>query len=155
MSNKLDIATEMQALDNKDRDFFDSLTEQEQAKFSPFVLLRWASCVNTNNLELEKYYLLSTNQQANRYFWAASKHKKLQWLLLTTISPGMGTYRHDYIRFNNSKPKNRKAQLLTELFPDIKTSDAEFLSTMVSDEEIQQRLEELGYDHKQIKEAMK
>lgn len=154
-SDKLSIWNEMKQLDQKNRGFYDELTESEQKKFSPFVLLRWASCVGGNNLELQKYYLISTNEQANKNFFSATKHKKLQWLLLTTISPGMGTHKHEWIPFAGKQPRNKRAQLLVQLFPDMKTSDAERLSGLIPDAEIKARLEQLGWEDKKIKEALK
>lgn len=154
-SLKLDIGYEMARVDAKDRGFYDDLDEQEKKDISPYILLRWASCVNTNNDELNRYYLLSTNQQANKHFWSSSQHKKLQWLLLTTVSPGMGKHRHEWIAYNGRQAKNKRSRLLTQLFPEIKTQDAEQLAELIPDAELKQRLEQLGWTDKDINEAMK
>jgi phosphatidylserine/phosphatidylglycerophosphate/cardiolipin synthase-like enzyme len=154
-SDKLSIWNEMAQLDQKNRRFYDELNEQEKKDISPYVLLRWASCIDTNNDELNRYYLLSTNQQANKHFWSSSLHKKLQWLLLTTVSPGMGKHRHEWIAYNGRQAKNKRSRLLTQLFPEIKTQDAEQLAELIPDAELKQRLEQMGWNDKDIKEAMK
>jgi hypothetical protein len=154
-SSKLSIWNEMAQLDQKNRRFYDELNEQEKKDISPYVLLRWASCIDTNNDELNRYYLLSTNQQANKHFWSSSLHKKLQWLLLTTVSPGMGKHRHEWIAYNGRQAKNQRSRLLTQLFPEIKTQDAEQLAELIPDAELKQRLEQMGWNDKDIKEAMK
>lgn len=154
-SDKLSIWNEMAQLDQKNRGFYDELNDDEQKKFSPYVLLRWASCVNSNSDELNRYYLLSTNQQANKHFWSSTKHKKLQWLLLTTVSPAMGKHKHEWIAYNGRQAKNKRSRLLTQLFPEIKTQDAEQLAELIPDAELKQRLEQLGWTDKDIKEAMK
>lgn len=155
MSDKLNINNEMAQLDSKNRNFYDELNAEERKKFSTYLALRWGSSIGGNNNDLQSYYLQSTNQQVNAHFWNLSKHPKLQWLLLTTISPGMGNHKHEWIAFRGKQAKNKRAKLISDLYPDIKISDADLLAEIVSDEELQQYLMDLGYTDKQIKEAMK
>lgn len=67
MSDRLNIHNEMRAFDRKDRNFYDSLTEEEQRKFSPYLMIRWGSSVEGSR-ELQEFYVISTNEQLNRRF---------------------------------------------------------------------------------------
>ena len=51
MSDKLSIKSETAALDRKDQGFYDSLTDEEKKKFSPYLMLRYSACVDGNAVE--------------------------------------------------------------------------------------------------------
>ena len=76
-SDKLTIANEMLQFDKKNRGFFDELTEEEQKKFGPFLMIRWGADVQ-GSAELQAYYLMSVNERMNKHFFdiSAKEHKK-------------------------------------------------------------------------------
>jgi len=152
--NKLDIGYEMAQLDLRNRKFYDELTDEERKKFSTYLMLRWGSVVN-GIPELQQYYLQAMNERVNKRFFDINKHPKLQWLLLTTVSPNMGKHRHEWIAYNSKTAKNKRAQKMLELYPHIKNDEAELLSNTISDEQYKSMLVELGYSDKEIKEALK
>jgi hypothetical protein len=154
MSDKLNIKNEMRQFDLKNRKFYDELSEEERKKFSTFLMLRWGSSVRGNS-DLAKYYVLSMNQQANKHFWSLNKHPKLQWLLLTCVSPNMGIYEHEWIAFKGKQAKNKRAELFSKLFPELKTDEVGLLSDVTTDEELSQHLKELGWEDKKIKDTLK
>jgi len=155
MSDKLNINNEMAQLDSKHRGFYDELTVDERKKFSTYLMLRYGSSIGGTSSDLQSYYLQSCNQQVNRHFWTLGKHTKLQWLLLTTISPGMGNHRHEWLAFKGKQAKNKRGRLISDLYPDIKLSDAELIADTISDAQLKQYLQDLGWEDKKIKEAMK
>lgn len=152
--NKLDIINEMAQLDLRNRGFYDELNDEERKKFSTYLMLRWGSVV-VGIPELQQYYLQAMNERVNKRFFDINKHPKLQWLLLTTVSPNMGKHRHEWIAYNGKTAKNKRAQKLIELYPHIKNDEAELLSQTITDEEYKSMLIERGYTDKEIKEAMK
>jgi len=152
--NKLDIINEMAQLDLRNRGFYDELNDEERKKFSTYLMLRWGSVVN-GIPELQQYYLQAMNERVNKRFFDINKHPKLQWLLLTTVSPNMGKHRHEWMAYSSKTTKNKRAQKLLELYPHIKTDEAELLSATINDEQYKAMLVELGYSDKEIKEAMK
>jgi hypothetical protein len=154
MSDKLNINNEMRQFDLKNRGFYDELTEEERKKFSNYLMLRWGSSVN-GDPDLARYYILSMNQQANKNFWELNKHPKLQWLLMTCVSPGMGSHKHEWIAFKGKAAKNKRAQLIAGLFPTMKMDEAELLSDMMTDQELEDHLKDLAWDDKKIKQALK
>ena len=154
MSDKLNIRNEMQQFDRKNRNFYDELTVEERKKFSNYLMLRWGSSVKAN-ADFCKYYILSMNQNANKHFFTLNKHPKLQWLLMTCVSPNMGTFDHEWIAFKGKSAKNKKHQLLSELNPTLKDDEIELLSTITSDDELVQTLKDRGWEDKKIKEVLK
>ena len=45
-NSKLYIGNELAALDRKDRGYLDSMTDEEQKKFSPFLMIRWGATID-------------------------------------------------------------------------------------------------------------
>ena len=143
----------MRQFDLKNREFYDELTDEERKKFSNFLMLRWGSSVG-GAPELASYYLLSMNQNANKHFWSLNKHPKLQWLLMTCVSPGMGTHKHEWIAFKGKTAKNKKAQAIAKLYPAMKIDEAELLSQTISDKELRELMSDWGWTEEQIKKAL-
>ena len=154
MANKLDIINEMAQLDLRNRDFYDELNDEERKKFSTYLMLRWGSVVN-GIPELQQYYLQAMNERVNKRFFELNKHPKLQWLMLTTVSPNMGKHRHEWIAYSGKTVKNKRAAKMLELYPHIKTDEAELLAQQISDSEYKAMLIERGYSDKEIKDMMK
>ena len=135
------------AIDRKDRTFYDKLNDDEKKCFSPFLMLRYASSV-VGDPELEHYYIASTNFYANPNMLEAPlpKHPKLQWLLFTAVSPGLGILRHTWIK-QKPKPKNTNKGIkkeLAEIYPTLKDDDLEVLSTMITKKELKQYAKDCG-----------
>lgn len=144
MSDRLNIKTEMSALDNKNREFYDSLTDEERKKFSTYLMIRWSCCV-TGGTDLEYFYLISANERLNKNFFAINRHPKLQWLCATSVSPGMGSQYRKWIaagkRDSTKKPLKKK---LMALYPNYKEQDIDLLAKLVSEREVDQLLEKYG-----------
>lgn len=146
MSDKLNIANEMRCLDSKIRDFYDSLTEEERKRFSNYLMIRWGSSV-VGPSELQEYYLVACNERLNKHFFELSKHPKLQWLLATTISPGMGNHRHQWIApKKKEKGDNEIKKALMDLYPTMKTDEINMLSKMITKKELKELMKDLGND---------
>lgn len=126
----------MRQLDLKNRDFYDELTPEERKKFSTFLMLRWGSSIQGAR-ELQEYYVQSTNHYLNKHFFTMSKHPKLQWLMATAVSPGLGSYKHNWIA-----PKKKEAGVsgikkqLAELFPNRKHDEIELLAAITTKKEL-------------------
>ena len=151
--DKLNIQNEMSKFDQKDRDFYDSLDDSEKKKFSTFLMIRWGSCVS-GDFDLQAYYLQMTNARLNKNFFAVNKtrHDKLNWLTATTISPGAGNMRHNWIsqkKREGSNPKVRK--FFATLYPNMKDADLDMLASLNDVKMVKKLAEELGMDKSQIK----
>ena len=152
--HKLDIGYEMAQLDTKNRAFYDELTDEERKKFSTYLMLRWGSAVGGEPI-LQQYYLQAMNERVNKRFFDLGKHPKLQWLLLTTVSPNMGKHRHEWMAFSARKSKNKRADIIAKLYPEYKLDDCELMANSIPDAEFKVMLIELGWNDKEIKEVMK
>jgi len=141
---KLSIQNEMAQFDHKNRDFYDSLTDEERKKFSNYLMIRWGSAVQ-GSTELQEFYLVATNERLNKHFFAINKHPKLQWLCATAVSPGMGSHRHQWIAPKKKETgSNEVKKALLEFYPNMKTSDIELLAQFVSKKDIKELLREHG-----------
>lgn len=156
MSDPLNINNEMLQFDKKNRDFFDSLTDEEKKKFAPFLMIRWGATVQASP-EMQAYYLMSVNEKLNKHFFDVSttKHKKLQWLLASTVSPGMGQQRHPWLAAKKKDTGNNKAEkFLRELFPLAKPDEIKLLAEINDKSDLKQLAREQGWDDRRIKEYL-
>jgi hypothetical protein len=154
MSDKLNIANEMRAFDNKDRDFYKNLTDEERKKFSNFLMIRWGSSVQ-GSTELQQYYLLSCNENLNKHFFDLARYPELQWLSATTVSPGMGTFRHDWIKQKKRDGSNNKVvKFLRQVYPERKQDELELLAQINDINDIKKLAREYGWDDKRIKSEL-
>ena len=152
MTDKLNIGYEMAMFDTKNRDFFDNLTPEEQKKFSPFLMIRWGSVVEGSS-DLQAYYLMSVNERLNKNFFdiSTTEHKKFQWLLATTVSPGMGKHRHNWLAGKKATSNTKASKFFRELYPHMKEDEIELLGRLNSKDDIKQLARAHGWDEKRIK----
>ena len=146
--DKLSIANEMAQFDSKNRKFFDELSEEERKKFSPFLMIRYGSSVSGSR-DLQEFYLIATNERLNKQFFAVNttQHKKLQWLMATTVSPGLGNFRHNWISPKKKEPgAGSLRKQLAELFPHLKDDELDLLAQITTKRELDIYLQELGQE---------
>lgn len=150
MSDQLNINNEMAQLDRKNRKFYDELTDEEKKKFSTFLMLRWSSAVQADS-QVQSYYVISTNENLNKNFFDISKHPKLQWLCATAISPGIGTFKHQWISPKRKETNNKAVKFLQNLHPHLKDDEIELLRQLNTKDDFKRMACELGWDDKRIK----
>ena len=97
-SQDFDLFKALDAIDRKDYGWFDTLTEDQQRKFVPYMMVHWMSAIKSNGM-LGAYYTMSTDVNANKHLFneRVQQHPKLQWLMLCAASPGMGKQFHQWI----------------------------------------------------------
>lgn len=146
--DKLSIQNEMAQFDRKNREFYDSLTDEERKKFSNYLMIRWGSAVQGSR-DLQEFYVIATNERLNKRFFDINRHPRLQWLTATTVSPGLGTQRHPWIA-----PKKREAGVsgvkkqLAEMYPHLKDDEVELMSQINTKKDIDAYLKASGQDIK-------
>jgi hypothetical protein len=145
---KLSIQNEMTQFDRKNREFYDSLTDEERKKFSNYLMIRWGSAVQGSR-ELQEFYVIATNERLNKRFFDINRHPRLQWLSATTVSPGLGTQRHPWIA-----PKKREAgasgirKQLAELYPHMKDDELDVMVKINTKKDIDAYLKQAGQETK-------
>ena len=139
LSDKLPLNTVLAAIDKKDYDFYDRLSDDHKKQVAPFLLNRYVSLVK-GNADLAAYYLMAGNQRVNSQYFELAKHPKLVWQLLCTVSPGMGTQFHQWVghkkKDKNSKDKNRK--YIEQLHPTAKSDELDMLVELYTDKDIKE-----------------
>lgn len=144
----------LSAIDRKDVDWWETLTPAQQKKFSSWLYMRYASNA-TGNSNLSRYYLIAVNERVNKKFSELKNHSKLQYLLMTTTSPGMGKQFHQFISPPKVGKSNRKKiNLLAKLFPMANDKELEVLLETNTDRDIEEHLMSLGWTDKDIKAAL-
>jgi len=151
--DKLYIGYEMEQFDKKNRDFYDELTEEEKKKFSPFLMIRWGADVQ-GSADLQAYYLMSVNERLNKNFFdiSTTQHKKFQWLMATSVSPGMGKQYHKWLAAKKKDSANNKAEkFLAELYPELRYDEIKLLARINSKDDLKQLAKQHGWDDKRIR----
>lgn len=142
----LTIQNEMQAVDNKKRNFYDLIPAEEVKDFSAYVMMRWTASVESS-APIQEYYLRSANI-ANLNLWDLNKHPKLQWLCLSAISPKIGTQRHYWLAAKKKEKTDKKEvsakKFLMELYPTWKEDDIDLLASQMTKEELNALLKDHG-----------
>jgi hypothetical protein len=146
--DKLSIGNEMTQFDRKNRDFYDSLTDEERKKFSTFLMIRYGSSVSGGR-DLQEFYLISTNERLNKNFFPLHKHPKLQWLMATSVSPGMGTFRHNWIASKKKEPgAGSLKKQIAELYPHLKDDEIDLMAKINTKKDIDAYMKKLGQESK-------
>ena len=154
MTDKLGINNEMAQLDTKNRAFYDELDEEERKKFSTYLMMKYSANVEGSS-DLQAWYLLASNERVNINFFDLSKHPKLQWLSCTSVSPGMGKQRHNWLNGKKKEGSNTKTvKFLTKIYPTLKTDEIELLAQLNSDKEIKELAKNLGMSDSEIKKEL-
>lgn len=147
---------ELSALDKKNLFFYDNLSDEDKKKFSGYVMLRFVSSVK-GDPDLEAYYLIAANKRANIHFWELNKHPKLQWLVCTTASPGIGNQFHQWIPAKKAEKSssNKVIKFFQQISPTMKDDEIELLATINTEKDCKEYAKELGWDDKTIKAFFK
>ena len=146
--DKLSIQNEMSEFDRKNRAFYDDLTPEEKKKFSNYLMIRWGSSVQGSR-ELQEFYLIATNERLNKHFFDINRHPKLQWLCATTVSPGLGAQRHQWIAPKKKQPgASGIRKQLAELYPHLRDDEIELMAKINTKKDIDAYLKASGQDTK-------
>lgn len=136
----------MAQFDGKNRHFYDSLTDEERKKFSNYLMIRWGSSVQGSR-ELQEFYVISTNERLNKHFFSVNRHPQLQWLMATSVSPRLGSQRHQWIAPKKKDSANTEVKkALMELYPNMKMSDIDALAAVTDKKEIREYHKQSGVE---------
>ena len=153
MSSSLQINDEMAAYDRKDRAYYDNFTDEDRKKFSTYLMLRYGASV-TGSSDLQAYYLLAVNERVNKNFFDLNKHPKLQWLMCTTVSPGMGRQSHYWQGTKKKEGNSKAAKFLAKLYPNLREDEIDLLAKINDEKTIKQLAKTMGLEDKDIKKEL-
>lgn len=147
----LDIKRELNAVDTKDYNFYDNLTDEEKKSFSPFILMRYTANVQGDR-EVQEHFLEMTNELVNKNHWQLSKnHKPLLWKLFAATGVGIKAF-HPYLAAGKKQKANKIEKLLAEMRPSMKMEDIKLWASLMSKADKEELFDKMGFDKKQRKE---
>ena len=133
----------LKAVDFRNKDYYDRIDDHEQSLYSPFMLMRYASCINSKDKFYVEHYIEMINECVNKHLFTLSgKHKKLCWIL-TAMCGALKQQFHPWIKPMKRVP-NKSLKQLQQLFPIAKESDLETLDKIITDRELEELLEAHG-----------
>ena len=139
----------MAAIDKKDRNFYNNLTDEGKKAFSAWMMMRYCSSVQGRDAA---NYIFLTNELVNYQFNEVSKHPELQWLLLSACGTGKIQF-HPYLKPPNArKKKNKVFEFVYSVFPHMKSEDINNFIDLNTKEDLKTLAKQHGYDDKTIKE---
>jgi len=139
----------MAAIDKKDRNFYNNLSDEGKKAFSAWMMMRYCSSVQGRDAA---NYIYMTNELVNYQFSEVSKHPELQWLLLSACGVGKIQF-HPYLKPPNSrKKKNKIYEFVSNIFPHMKAEDVNNMIDINTKEELVAFAQSHGYDDKTIKD---
>lgn len=139
----------MSAIDKKDRNFYNNLTDEGKKAFSAWMMMRYCSSVQGRDAA---NYIFMTNELVNYQFSEVSKHPELQWLLLSACGTGKIQF-HPYLKPPNArKKKNKVFEFVYSVFPHMKSEDINNFIDLNTKEDLKTLAKQHGYDDKTIKE---
>ena len=142
----------MAAIDKKDRNFYNNLSDEQKKAFSAWMMMRYCSSVQGRDAA---NYIYMTNELVNYQFSEVSKHPELQWLLLSACGVGKIQF-HPFVKVPKAKKKKDKIEeLVRGLFPLLKSDEIEMLLKINSKDQLKELAMENGIDDKEIKEIFK
>ena len=139
----------MAAIDKKDRNFYNNLSDEQKKAFSAWMMMRYCSSVQGR---AAANYIYMTNELVNYQFSEVSKHPELQWLLLSACGVGKIQF-HPYLKPPNSrKKKNKIFEFIYSIYPHMKAEDINNMIDINTKEELTEFAVAHGYDDKTIKD---
>ena len=133
----------LKAVDFRNKDYYDRIDDHERSLYSPFMLMRYASCISSKDKFYVEHYIEMINECVNKHLFTLSgKHKKLCWIL-TSMCGALKQQFHPWIKPMKRVP-NKSLKQLQKLFPTAKESDLETLDKIITDRELEELLEAHG-----------
>ena len=148
---KLDIKRELNAVDQKNYNFYDNLTDEERKVFSPYILMRYTASTQGDR-EIQEWFVEMTNEMVNKHHWDLSKnHKALLWKLFAATGAGINCY-HPYLAAGKKEKANKIEKLLCDIYPATKMAEIKMMAKMMTKKDKEELFDKMGFDKKQRKE---
>jgi hypothetical protein len=150
-SKMLPLAQVLNAMDRRDKQYYANLSEEDKKAFTPYVMLRYASNVDSDQFFTE-HYVVATNELVNVHYWELTKHPGLQWMLFSMVG-AYNTQRHPWLKGPGRRAKKNPVQLaLQNMYPSAKYEDLEIIESLLTKEQTKELLNEHDEFNKQRRE---
>lgn len=131
------------ALNRRDLQAFNKLTEEGQKAAHPLVIMRWLSGTN------DQAQIIRLNEFANRYVFSLGQEKPLLFKLLASACTGK-TQRTTWLKGPGSNSQRLALEAVKSQFQ-CSTREAKGYIELLSSEDILRFAEEAGWDKEQLK----
>ena len=71
----LDLKSMLRAVDKRDKDWYNRLSDDDKKLFAPFIAMRYVSSVKSDTF-FQEHYLEMCNEFVNKHHWTLSKNHK-------------------------------------------------------------------------------
>ena len=127
--------------------FYNSIDTEQQKKFSIWLYMRYASSVD--GPIFRDHYLEMVNDLVNVNFNDLTKHKELQWLLISLCGIGKKQF-HPWIKPGKRKEKPKIKTWLAKAFLNLKDSELDTLIELNTIDELKDYATQQGLTDKEI-----
>jgi len=135
------------AIDKRNKTFYNTLDAEQQKKFSAWLYMRYASSVD--GPIFRDHYLEMVNDLVNVNFNDLTKHKELQWLLISLCGIGKKQF-HPWIKPGKRKEKPKIKTWLAKAFLNLKDSELDTLIELNTIDELKDYATQQGLTDKEI-----
>jgi len=150
MSGKfLDIKSMMQAVDSRNKNWYDNLSDDDKKLYSPYMTMKWTASVEHKERAIQEFYIEEVNENVNKHLWTLSKnHKSLLWKLTSMCGSTFHMF-HKWI-YPKKKTSSTKSKMkeLQEMFPTAKQKDLDLLDATMTTKEFTELKKQYGIDSK-------
>lgn len=150
MANKIPLGKMLSALDKRDKDFYDNLSDDEKKDFSAWLCMRWASSTSSYS----EHYLLMVNDFVNNNFSDFNKHPEMQWKLLSVVGCGKQV-KHTWVAPPKKLKKNKLKEFIHSIYPIYSDEELDLYLKINTDDDIIDLAKEYGLDNKDIDQLLK
>lgn len=147
--DKLDIKQVLGAVDNRDFEWINTLSDEDKKKLSVWQIMRFVSSCDSSNKEITRHYLQMTNDIVNTHFNSLRLHPELQFRLLQVCGIGSKQY-HAWIPPSKKEKSNKVKNWLESQFPEYNDDEIDLLFKNNTTNELKSFAMEKGLQDKEI-----
>jgi hypothetical protein len=137
------------ALDRKDKKFYSRLNEEQKKDISIWLLTRWMSSTTRDAGD----QISNVNTVVNSSSKFLTKHKELQWMLLSITGSGRPD-KHHWIAPPKGIKKNRVEEIILQYHPNLNSNELELFQQINPIENLVQFLVDNGMSDKEIEDLL-
>jgi hypothetical protein len=140
------------AADTRNKDFYDNLSDEEKKGFSPWLIQRYLSSVESPKNEIIEHYLTFTNDMVNVDYSTIKDHPELMWKLMSLVGYDGDVRKHPYIAPGKGKKKKGNAfkLWLHDQYPHLNEQEIEVWFGMFTKEQAKDMLEQYQVKDKDV-----
>lgn len=143
----LDIKAMMQAVDSRDKTWYDRLSEEDKKLYSPYMSMKWTAAVEHKERAIQEFYIEEVNENVNKHLWTLSKnHKSLLWRLTAMCGSTFQMFHKWFYPKKTKTSEKSKMKELQIMFPTLKQQDLNVLDATLTTKQFNDLKQQYGLD---------